>query len=287
MAKRRYTRRRRSTRRVRRKVRSYKRSRRMRGKRSIAPNVASIIESYDEICNFGISNTWGGLSLSSPMFDRAQQVAKAYREFRIKKIEFRFHFPFNSFEPNVAAEPRWWLMFDPRREIPVNFTKGLIDDMGIKPRRAIGQKKVIIVPHTMSPITEMAGAIGVQTTLPQGTRRRPWLPCCASAGFTNWGAWIPSTIQHHGLKWLATDPKSPPVANPYNVNVRVFFQFRKPVWYNSSSEPAPTLQMRNVLEDDEEEADIVVEEGEGGGVTCAPPPPPTILAQGGSSITPT
>lgn len=289
MARRIRVRRRRASRRLRRRVRPRRAKRSMRRSRSIAPNVASIIESFDEVGTFGQSGLIDDIYLGAPAFDRAQQVAKAYQEFRIKKIEVRFHFPFNAFSPNVSGGstlPRWWLVHDPRQVIPINFGKNLLNDMGIKPRRAIGTHKVTFIPTALAPI-QINPVIGPPlNNTPHLFRRRPWLPCSQDAGYTGQPvAFLPSLVRHYGLKYHVGDPVSPPAAQPFEINVRVTFQFRKPVWYRAgvSDEAAPAASLRTFrpLEDDEEE-DFTVEEEVG-----PLPPPPSPVAEGGPTITPT
>ena len=262
---------------------------RKRSMRSIGSNVAGVIESWDTSLAYGTAQNFAPITLNDAVYDRAQQVAKAYREFRIKKVELFFHFPFNTFAPNIsggASKPRWWFVYDPRKLIPNNFNKGIFEDMGIKPRIAMGHQKVTFIPRILTPQVWSVSAPPGFTQLPHGTKRRPWLPCNLNGGFTAWGAFLASDVQHFGCKWLTEDPVSPPQGQPYTVNVRVHFQFRKPVWYVTSSTEANVVQPAALLhavpeqEIDEEEEDCVVEEGE---ATCAPPPSPEV----GSSITPT
>lgn len=255
--------------------------------RSIAPNCAGLIESFDTQANYGMSAIVGPLTLSDAVFDRAQQVARAYKEFRIKKIQVFINFGFNTFSPNMAGgsvRPRWWLAYDPKREIPSNFNKGLLEDMGVKPRAAVGLQRVTFVPRVLMPQAEVVGAIGTASYIPSASRRRPWLPCNRSAGYQPFGAFLPSQVGHYGLKWYVEDPVSPAANQPINVQIRVHFQFRRPVWYATSSEEATVIapsMLRGVLPavdvEDEDEADLTVE-GEG-----EPLPPP----EGGTSITPT
>lgn len=267
--------------------------------RSIGTNVASIIESYSQpLAQYGMRGDCTAKALADIPFDRAQQVAKAYREFRIKWISVQFNFPFNTFAPGVAVKPRLWFFKDPNDQVPYDYTVDLLQDMGFKPTYAVGQKT-----YTFRPTVAVAATEGpaippdvVDKWYPQRYVKSPWLSTNRNAGRADNRTFAPSEILHNGVKWFIENTSSPPNPYPVQTNIRVCFQFRKPIWYHSMSE-APMLfgaekqamaaTIGDVQEalDDHELEDGVEEDAiqEVGGGTRAPPPSPEV----GSSITPT
>jgi len=203
------------------------------------------------------------VALADPVYDRAQTVAKAYQEFRIKYIEVRFHFPFNTFQPGVSVLPRWWIFHDPKDVVPDNYTKGLLEDMGYKPRRAVGTQKVRFRPKISIGTGDVVinpPPAGVNQWWPQQFKTSPWLPVNMNAKTNNNTNLAFNVLEHAGIKWLIEDVLNPVDPLPIQTNVRVCFQFRKPVWYVSTGSEPPAPELPIV----EPEFEVTEEEGGGG-----------------------
>lgn len=234
--------------------RAPRRTKRIARRKQIPRNVASVTESFDIDVKLGQGNNYTLFALGDAEFDRAQQVAKAYREFRIKFAQVIFQFPYNVFAPNVSSEPRWWVFTDPRDAIPDNYTKGLLQDMGYKPRRARGMQKVTWAPYVTIGVTE--NQVAPTAYFPHLIKKHPWLSTNNGANSVDNTQWDPSTVLHSGIKWLMEDTNSPALQLPIKAQVRVCFQFRKPVWYNESG----TQVALEIAQNREEETpDLVVE----------------------------
>jgi len=279
MAKRIFRRMRRRVRRTKRARRALSRPRRFRRAarrpmRTIAPNVASVIESFElPAVTFGAPDNYDDFALANSYFDRAQQVAKAYREFRIKWVELRFMFPYNSYEPGSGAGiPTWCLVTDPRDAIPDNYNKGLLLDMGKKYKKCMGMQRIVFAPYIRT------GGLFDEGTYPYPSaqlpifhpvtiRKHPWIPCNMAASTTDNTAFAASSMPHTGVKWdidaIGTVSPQPGI----HVQVRVCFQFRRPVWY--VTEPPPEVQA--LAQNEEDTPDLV---HEGGDDAPQPLPPP-------------
>ena len=115
-------------------------------------------------------------------------------------------------------------MIDKAGAIPTNITLEGLKQMGAKPR-ALDEKPVPIGwrPSVLT-VDMTAGGVAPLTQASQ-YKISPWLN--TNANTVDVAAWNPSTIDHLGLYWYVETLVS--TAQPYEVDVEVQFEFKKPL----------------------------------------------------------
>ncbi|MBV6343330.1 hypothetical protein [Candidatus Magnetobacterium casense] len=198
-------------------------------KRPITTNTASVKEAYQVPVVDGNVVFFRQIALSDVIYDRAQTVAQAYQEFRIKYVKMTFRPSADTF-PAVAGNiiPQLYWQIDKANAIPLTADADTFYSMGTRPRR-MDDKNLSFVWKPTVLTTDMTNP-GV--TNPGSVRLRPWLSTNANAG--NPGAWAPSAVEHLGCVFYVTKI-NPADALVYNIDVEVVFQFRKPTWRGGSS----------------------------------------------------
>lgn len=170
-------------------------------------------------------------------FTRAQQVAKAYQNYRIKYIQVKIKSTFDTYAvSNVQAnaKPYLYYMIDKAGAIPTNVSLEGLKMAGAKPRaldettRLIGWR-----PSVLEGTMTAGGGAGF---LGQGSKYTisPWLN--TNANSVNPGAWAASTVDHLGVYWYVQSLTNPSPPQPYQVEVEVQFEFKKPFIANAISE---------------------------------------------------
>lgn len=206
-------------------------------RRTITTNTASVKECLSTAIPDGIVTYFRNTQLADPSFDRAQTVAQAYQQFRIKYIKFTFRPSADTFTP-VAGNviPQLYFMMDKSNAIPTNANAATFFSMGARPRRMDDKNLVYAWKPTV--LNTSLGQAGVMTSADLLTT--PWLSTNANAQNPG-AAWAPSTIAHLGCVFYVT--KINPNDNiQYSLDVEVVFQFRKPLWKASDSqEPQQSL----------------------------------------------
>lgn len=199
---------------------------RKRVPRSITTNTAAIKENYTVSIQDGNTTFFRNISLADLSYDRAQTVAQAFQEFRIKYVKYTFQPSADTF-PIAAGNtiPQMYFMVDRANAVPTNATLQTLLDMGAKVQRFDDKNRVIAFKPsvlTTAPVSALAN-VGSKYTL------RPWLSTNANSQAPG-PAWAPSSVDHQGLVCYITkiNPATPPVA--VNVDVEIVFQFRKPLW---------------------------------------------------------
>lgn len=199
---------------------------RKRVPRSITTNTAAIKENYTVQIQDGNMTFFRNVQLADLSYDRAQTVAQAFQEFRIKYVKYTFQPSADTF-PIAAGNviPQMYFMIDRANAVPTNITIGQLRDMGAKVQRFDDKNKVI----AFKPSVLMSGQSAPGADVASQIKLRPWLSTNANSGNIG-AAWAPSAIDHQGLVMFITkiNPATPPV--PVNVDVEVVFQFRKPLW---------------------------------------------------------
>jgi len=199
--------------------------------RSIPTNTASVKESYQVAVPDGQVTFFRNVELADVIYDRAQAVAQAYQQFRIKYIKLTFKPSADTF-PAVPGNviPQLYFMKDLVNAIPTNADANTFFSMGARPRRMDDKNLVYIwKPSTLTADITAPGA----TTAAQ-MKISPWLSTNANSGNPQ-AAWAPSQVDHLGCAFYVV--KINPGDNlQYVVDVEVVFQFRKPVWKGGSSE---------------------------------------------------
>jgi len=193
--------------------------------RSIATNTASVKEAYSISVPDGIVSFGRAFSLAQPTFDRAQTVAQAYQEYRMKYIKLTFRPLSDTFQPIVGNSiPQLYYMIDKTNAIPTTADSGTFFSMGCRPHR-FDDKNIVVAwkPTTIiSTLTAPAQATANQV------QERPWLSTNANA-YNPAAGWAPSVVDHLGIVFYVTKINATDDIL-YNVDVEIVFQFRKPNW---------------------------------------------------------
>lgn len=196
----------------------------------VAPtNSASVKETYSTTVMDGAMTFFRQTQLGDAVFDRSQQVASAFQQYRIKYIKLTFRPSADTFTPVVGNSiPQLYFMYDKNNAIPTNATSDTLYSMGAKPHRM--DDKNLVFAWKPSVLNTSLGQAGATTSADVLTR--PWLSTNANAQNPG-AAWAPSTIAHLGCVWYVTKINAQD-ALEYTVDVEVVFQFRKPTWKGSS-----------------------------------------------------
>lgn len=207
-----------------RKRRGY-RKRIMRPRRGIATNTAAVRENYTLTVPDGTVGLFS-LALSEAVYDRSQQVANVFQEYRVKYVKLTFRPSCDTFTyPGNGPIPQLYYMMNKAAAITTATTLQTLLDMGAKPKR-FDDKNLVVAwkPTALTGGDQFPPASGLEASLIKTT---PWISTNLFA--QNPGAvWAPSNVQHYGLCFIVTRP-NPAVVTNYNIDVEVVFQFRKPL----------------------------------------------------------
>lgn len=220
----------------RRKVRRSKRSMSSKG---AAVNTAALRENYTISVNDGVVTFNNSVELADVSYDRAQSVARAYQEFKIKYIKLTFRPSADTWAPAAGnVIPQLYFQYDKAGSMPTNTNLQTLLDMGCRPIRFDARN----VTKTYVPTVLTADRTGPGTTSAGQVRKSPWLSTNANSG-TPGPAWAPSVVDHLGCCFIVTKPNPLTPTIQYDVDVEAVFCFRKPLWRaGSGSEEAAQIQ---------------------------------------------
>jgi len=193
--------------------------------------MASIKENFTVGVTDGTMTFFRNVRLSNATYDRAQAVAAAYQEFRIRYVKFIMRPSADTF-PIAAGNtlPQLYYAADKANAIPINATQQTLQDMGVKPIRFDDKN----ITKSYKP-NVLIGADTTGSTLVAGMlKSAPWLSTNANAADPT-TIWAPSTVDHIGCAMFVTkiNALTPPVTVP--VDIEVVFDFRKPLWRNNGA----------------------------------------------------
>jgi len=186
--------------------------------------VASLTEVDPLNVAFTANQNYSQYNLSLASCTRAQDVAKGYQYYRIKRVTYVVKPLMDTFLQNTggtdATVPYLYYMIDRVAQFKNGFSLDQLKAMGAKPRRL--DDKTLTFSFTPSVLTETydntANAnIAVQYKL------MPWLPTKDTGQV---GIWNPSTTDHLGVVWTLEQALGNPIG--YQVERRIQFEFKKP-----------------------------------------------------------
>lgn len=230
-------------RRVYRKKRVYK-PRRMMAKKLPTVNTASIRENYTLDTTVGTMNIFNSVELADITYNRAQAVAQAYQQFRIRYVKLTFRPSADTFTPLVGNTiPQLYFQMDKSNAFESDVNLQTLLDVGTRPIR-FDDKNIVKIYKPTVLTYEMNSSVAPGTARASGIKQRPWLSTNDNAGAAS-AAWAPSTVDHLGCVWHVTNinPATPPMN--YKVDVEVVFDFRKPNWSSTPSPLEPIVQIKN------------------------------------------
>lgn len=208
-----------------------KQARRVRRIRN-TPEYASMSETRTLSTSGGFitNNLYSLMNTALEQFTRAPIVAQAYQHFRIKYISLKVKPNFDTYAVNPAnpvGKPKLYYMIDKAGAIPTNITLEGLKMMGAKPRAL--DEKVLTIGWRPSVLEQTLTAGGGAPTS-QGSRYQisPWLNTSATSIGSPWTA---SSVDHLGVYWYVEQPVG--TSQPYQVDVEVQFEFKKPLISNA------------------------------------------------------
>lgn len=206
------------------KTKKGKKVRRNRTKNT--PEYASLSETRSMSVSGGFMTNalYSLMNTSLDQFTRAPLVAKAYQHYRIKYIELRIKPTYDTFATGGTTKFHLYYMIDKAGAIPTNITLEGLKQMGAKPisldenTRKIGWKPSVL---------DLAMTQGGGAPLSQGAQYKlsPWLN--TNANSVDIAVWNPSTVDHLGVYWYINQIAG--ADSPYEVEVEVQFEFKKPL----------------------------------------------------------
>jgi len=199
-------------------------------------NTASVKETYSIPIADGNVVFVRNTQLADLAFDRSQNVARAYQQFRVKYVKLTFQPAADTF-PVVAGNviPQLYWMIDKTNSIPLNADANTFFSMGARPHRM--DNKNLTFAYKPSALSVDLIAPGVTTA--SQLRISPWLSTNANSG-NPVAAWAPSEVDHLGCAFYVTKI-NPGDTLQYTLNVEVVFEFRKPLWIGSASQTTSNL----------------------------------------------
>lgn len=202
--------------------------------------------SVPEKATCSVVRTLGGGTTNQPFayntfnladFDRAVAIARNYQRYRMTGIKLTFKPEYDTYALNPAgpnvAKPNLYYMIDKSGSIPNNFTLEGLKQAGAKPHRF--DEKPISVKWRPSVLTEEQQGAGL--SIGAGFKISPLLSTDATPG--NPGGWVPSTVNHLGIKWYMECAGG---TLGVNLEVEIQFEFYKAVYPSLSAVPAKGLQ---------------------------------------------
>lgn len=228
-----------------RKRKSYPKKRRViRKKRTVrkrtssgAVNTAALRENYSMSLSDGTMNFFRNVELADASYDRAQAVAAAFQEYKIKYVKLIFRPSADTFAPAAGNTiPQLYFQMDKSNAVPTTASLQTLQDMGCRPIRFDARN----ITKTYRPTVLTADMVSPGAVVASQTRTSPWLSTNANSGNPGAG-WAPSAVDHLGCLFHVTqmNPMTPPVN--FKVDVEVVFCFRKPLWRGGSSETPGAL----------------------------------------------
>lgn len=210
----------------------------MRRRRApIVTNTAAVRENFTVSVNDGVS-TYYSTYLSDAIYNRAQEVAKNFQEYRVKYVKLIFRPSADTFPIGSGPIPQLYFQMNKYAALPLGATLQQLQDMGCRPVRfddkniTRAYKPVVLLGADDSSAPQILSVISA-------AKVTPWLSTNQNAGTpTNW---LPSNIEHQGCVFFVTKPSPTTPTIAYNVDVEVVFQFRRPLSIGSDSAPYQTI----------------------------------------------
>lgn len=167
-------------------------------------------------------------------YPRAVQVAAAYQHYRIKNIRLTIKPTFDTFSgvgPAVMSKMQFYYMIDKSGSIPTNVTLEGLKQMGARPIAL--DEKPITISWAPSVLESAMYAPGLGNNNQAKYTISPWLTCQNTP--VGPGPFVPSGIDHLGIYWY-NEQLVAAVAQPFQVEVEVQFQFKKPLAVNATGD---------------------------------------------------
>lgn len=209
--------------------------RRSKSSRKAVTNVASIRENFTTNIADGTMTFFRNVQLANGTYDRAQTVAQAYQEFKVRYIKFTFRPSADTF-PIASGNtiPQIYFQVDKANTVPINASQQTLLDMGVKPIR-FDDKNIVrsYRPNILYGVDTTGVALTAGAVKPAS-----WLSTNANAADPT-TVWAPSAVDHIGCCLYVTKPNPLTPTISFVADVEVVFDFRKPLWRRGDGDSAP------------------------------------------------
>lgn len=194
-------------------------------RRVITTNTAAVRENYTvSIPDGGL--TFFSTALSQATFNRAQQVAAAFQEYRVKYVKLIFKPSADTFAPAAGnIIPQLYFQMNKYQSIPTTASLQTLLDMGCRPYRFDDKNIIRAYKPTVLLAADTTPALA---TVAQKVMTTPWLSTNNNAQNPT-PAWSPSTVEHLGCCFIVQKPNPATPTINWTLDVEVVFQFRRPL----------------------------------------------------------
>jgi len=184
--------------------------------------------------NITANNMYSLMNTALDQYQRAIQVAQAYQYYRIKNVALKIKPQFDTYTFNAGSgstaqgygKPKLYSMLDKSGSIPTTVTLENLKQMGARPRNL--DEKPLNISWAPTVLTDSMTAPGGGTQ-PGQYKVSPWLT--TSANTVSPGVWNANTIDHLGVYFYVESTSYGGTGGlPYQVDVEVQFEFKKPLW---------------------------------------------------------
>lgn len=183
------------------------------------PEKASCTE-VAQIQNLASNTNYTSYNISLASTTRAQDIAKGYQFYRIKRITYVIKPTQDTFVSGGNSVPYLYYMIDRTKIFSNGFTIGQLKAMGAKPRRV--DEKIVKFSYTPSVLTDTYdNTLGANQFVQY--KMSPWLP---TKDVAQVGVWNPNTTDHLGIVWRMEQTFAP--ATAYQIERQIEFEFKKP-----------------------------------------------------------
>jgi len=167
-------------------------------------------------------------------YQRAVNIAQNYQRYRITGIKLTFKPEYDTFAPGAGAtKPFLYYMIDKSGSIPDNVTLEALKQAGARPKAF--DERPLHISWKPSVLQEEQNAGGV--AIGAGYKISPLLSTDATPN--NVGAWVPSRVNHLGVKWYMETAGS---GLNVNVEAELQFEFYKANYPQLAAVPAKGLE---------------------------------------------
>lgn len=197
-------------------------------RKAIATNTAAVRENYSVSIPDG-SLTFFSTTLAQATFNRAQQVAAAFQEYRIKYVKLIFKPSADTFAPAAGnIIPQLYFQMNKYQAIPTSASLQTLLDMGCRPYRFDDKNIIRAYKPTVLLAADTTPSL---VAVAQKTMTTPWLSTNANAQNPT-PAWAASAVEHLGCVFIVQKPNPATPTINYTLDVEVVFQFRRPLSTN-------------------------------------------------------
>lgn len=173
------------------------------------------------------NQNYSNYNISLAVSSRAQDVAKGFQFYRIKRVTYIVRPLTDTFNSqgiapggSSASVPYLYYMIDRAMQLSGGFNLQQLKQMGAKARRL--DDKTLTFSFTPSVLGEVFdNTPGARANVRYDMN--PWLP---TRDNTNLTVWNPNTTDHQGIVWRVEQTSGTPIG--YEVERRIQFEFKKP-----------------------------------------------------------